>query len=61
MSPVAKITAKYQITLPREVRRGLKVKVGDLLVFVQQTDGSYRIQSVPPRLTDALRLAGRIK
>jgi hypothetical protein len=39
----------------------LKATVADLLVFVQQTDGSYRIQAVPPRLTDALRLAGRIK
>ena len=58
MSASTKITAKYQITLPREVRRALKAKVGDLLVFVQQSDGSYRIQAVPPRLTDALRLAG---
>ena len=58
MPPVAKITAKYQITLPREVRRGLKVKVGDLLVFVQQTDGSYRVQTIPPGLVEALRLAG---
>lgn len=58
MSAVTKITAKFQITLPREVRRALRAKVGDLLVFVQQTDGSYRVQAVPPRLTDALRLAG---
>jgi len=58
MSASTKITAKYQITLPREVRRALKAKVGDLLVFVQQPDGSYRIQAVPPRLTDALRMAG---
>lgn len=58
MSASTKITAKYQVTLPREVRRALNAKVGDLLVFVQQGDGSYRIQAVPPRLTDALRLAG---
>ena len=58
MSAATKITAKFQITLPREVRRDLNAKVGDLLVFVQQPDGSYRIQAVPPRLTDALRLAG---
>ena len=59
MSAATKITAKFQITLPREVRHALKAKVGDLLVFVQQADGSYRMQAVPPRLTDALRLAGR--
>ena len=58
MSAVTKITAKFQITLPREVRRALRAKVGDLLVFVEQTDGSYRVQAVPPRLTDALRMAG---
>lgn len=58
MSAATKITAKFQITLPREVRKALKAKVGDLLVFVQQADGSYRIQALPPRLTDALRLAG---
>jgi AbrB family looped-hinge helix DNA binding protein len=58
MSASTKITAKYQITLPREVRRALKAKVGDLLVFAQQSDGSYRVQAVPPRLTDALRMAG---
>jgi len=58
MSAATKINANFKVTLPREVRRALKAKVGDLLVFVQQADGSYRIQAVPPRLTDALRLAG---
>ncbi len=59
MSVVTKITAKYQVTLPREVRRALKANVGDLLVFVPQMDGSFRVQAVPPRLTQALRLAGK--
>lgn len=59
MSAITKITAKYQITLPREVRQTLKAKVGDLLVFVQQKDGSFRIQAIPSRLTHALKLAGR--
>ena len=31
MSAATKITAKFQITLPREVRRALKANVGDLL------------------------------
>ena len=35
MPAVTKITAKYQITVPREVRKALKAKVGDLLVFVE--------------------------
>ncbi|MEM4725106.1 MAG: AbrB/MazE/SpoVT family DNA-binding domain-containing protein [Candidatus Hadarchaeum sp.] len=59
MSVVTKITAKYQVTLPREVRQALKAKVGDLLVFVEQPDGSFCVQAVPPRLTHALRLAGK--
>ncbi len=59
MPAVTKITAKYQVTLPQEVRRGLKARVGDLLVFVQQSDGSYRVQAVPSGLTNALRLAGK--
>lgn len=59
MAAITKITAKYQVTLPREVRQALRAKVGDLLVFVPYPDGSFRIQAVPPRLTDALRLAGQ--
>ena len=57
MSVATRITAKYQVTLPRAVRQALKAKVGDLLVFVQQPDGSFRVQAVPPRLTHALRAA----
>src|SRR5262245_47711080 len=59
MPAVTKITAKYQVILPREVRHALQAKVGDRLVFVPQTDGSFRVQLVLPRLTDALRLAGQ--
>jgi bifunctional DNA-binding transcriptional regulator/antitoxin component of YhaV-PrlF toxin-antitoxin module len=59
MSAVTKITAKYQVTLPREVRQALQARIGDLLVFVPQPDGSFHIQLVPPRLTQALRLAGK--
>jgi AbrB family looped-hinge helix DNA binding protein len=55
---MTKITSKFQVTLPREVRHALKARVGDLLVFVQQPDGSFRVQAVPPRLTHALKLAG---
>jgi AbrB family looped-hinge helix DNA binding protein len=43
MPAVTKITTKYQVTLPREVRQALQAKVGDLLVFVPQTDGSFRV------------------
>ncbi len=59
VSATTRITSKYQVTLPRQVRQALKAKVGDLLVFVEQSDGSFRIRAVPPRLTVALRLAGK--
>ena len=59
MPAVTKITAKYQVTLPREVRQALHAEVGDLLVFVQQEDGSFRVQVIPLGLTQALKLAGR--
>lgn len=59
MSFATKITARYQVTLPRAVRQALKAKAGDFLVFVEQPDGSFGVQAVPPRLTHALRLAGK--
>ncbi len=57
MSSAAKISAKYQVTLPREVRKALNVKVGDLLVFVPE-EGTFRMHAAPGSLTRALRLAG---
>jgi AbrB family looped-hinge helix DNA binding protein len=60
MTAVTKITAKYQVTLPRAVRHALNAQVGDLLVFMQQPDGTFRVQIVPPRLTEALKLAGKL-
>lgn len=59
MTAVSKITAKYRVTLPGEVRQALKAKIGDLLVFAEQPDGSFRVHAVPPSLTQALRVAGR--
>ena len=59
MSEVAKINAGFQVTLPHKVRWTLKAKVGDLLLFTQQANGSYRIQVIPARVTEALRLAGK--
>ena len=50
MPAVTKITTKYQVTLPREVRQALRAKVGDLLVFVPQTDGSIPDAARPATL-----------
>ena len=59
MSTVSKISSKYQVTLPRDVRKRIKARIGDLLVFIEQGDGSYRIQAIPNDLVEALHLAGR--
>jgi len=39
----ARITSKGQITVPREIRRALGVRQGDILVFEQDGDG-VRVQ-----------------
>jgi len=30
------VTRKYQVTIPKEVREELKIKVGDNMVFVKE-------------------------
>jgi AbrB family looped-hinge helix DNA binding protein len=37
----SKVTSRYQVTIPREVRSKLKIAVGDTLVFVVQGDIIY--------------------
>ncbi len=45
MKKQAKITSKGQITVPREIRRRLGVRVGDRLLFEEDGDG-VRITAV---------------
>lgn len=59
MLSVTKIASRYQVTLPRDVRKAMKARIGDLLVFVRQGDGSYRLQVVPHGMLSALRVAGK--
>ena len=60
MPAVTKITAKYQVTLPREVRQALRAQVGDFPARLCPTD--RRLISGTTRSTTldsaALRLAG---
>ncbi|MGD0495730.1 MAG: AbrB/MazE/SpoVT family DNA-binding domain-containing protein [Candidatus Bathyarchaeia archaeon] len=37
----SKITSRYQVTIPGEVRSKLKVSVGDTLAFVEEGDKIY--------------------
>ena len=39
MKATAKVTSKGQVTIPKEIRRALRVKTGDRLVFVVDSRG----------------------
>lgn len=41
MKNEAKVTSKGQVTIPREVRRALRVREGDILVFESDARGVY--------------------
>jgi AbrB family looped-hinge helix DNA binding protein len=59
MAHTTRITGKYQLTLPKQVRDDLRAGVGDRLVFVRGEDGFWRILVVPKDPIAALRLAGK--
>ncbi len=40
------VTRKYQVTIPRRVRKDLKIKIGDNVVFLKEADGGYRLVRV---------------
>jgi antitoxin PrlF len=44
--PIATITSKGQVTLPREVRDHLHVREGDRVEFVIDRDGEVRVRPV---------------
>jgi len=37
----SKVTVRFQVTVPEEVRRKMKVKEGDTLVFVEENKKIY--------------------
>lgn len=43
-----KITSKYQMTLPKEVRTALNIHVGDIIVFEVLDDGSVVLKKAAP-------------
>jgi len=53
----ATITSKYQLTLPKEVRKRLGVERGDRLVFETRAGGEVVIRKVIPEDRAWLRLA----
>ncbi|MBI4665777.1 MAG: type II toxin-antitoxin system PrlF family antitoxin [Nitrospinae bacterium] len=55
MTTVAKITAKGQTTIPREIRLALKVKAGDLIAWEVAANGHVEVRRVQPTDMEYLR------
>jgi len=58
MSAAARIATKYQLTLPKEVRRDLGISPGDLIVF-EKGRKQWTIHAIPSDPIRALKDAGR--
>ncbi|MBI3580745.1 MAG: type II toxin-antitoxin system PrlF family antitoxin [Nitrospinae bacterium] len=55
MGKIAKVTAKGQTTIPREIRSVLKVKPGDLLAWDVGPKGSVEVRKVLPMDVEYLK------
>ena len=40
----SRVTTRYQITIPRQVREKLEINAGDVVAFVEE-DGNYSIRT----------------
>jgi AbrB family looped-hinge helix DNA binding protein len=59
MMPKSKVTAKYQVTIPKEVREKAGVRPGEIVTVEAVSEGEIRVKRTP-RLKDPLRvLIGR--
>lgn len=56
-SPVVRIQEKGQVTIPRDIRRKLALKKGDLVTFVE-TDEGVMIKPAEVIVSDALDVIG---
>ncbi len=55
MGAIAKITAKGQTTVPKEVRTALRLSPGDLIFWEVEPDGTARVRRVGPVDVEYLR------
>jgi AbrB family looped-hinge helix DNA binding protein len=55
--PVATLTSKGQVTIPREVRRALRIEAGDRIAFEVTSEGTVTVR---PQTTSLLALAGTL-
>jgi antitoxin PrlF len=56
--PVATVTSKGQVTVPKEIRDALHIRAGDRLQFTLREDGSLVVRV---RNVDLRDLVGRLK
>ncbi|MFZ1383073.1 MAG: AbrB/MazE/SpoVT family DNA-binding domain-containing protein [Scrofimicrobium sp.] len=53
--PIATVTSKGQVTIPRAVRDDLKLSTGSRLLFIRLPNNDYRLV---PHTADVMELAG---
>ena len=44
----SKVGPKYRVTLIKDVQERLKVKVGDLIVYLEEPDGKIVLRAISP-------------
>jgi len=42
----SKVTTRYQITIPEEVRKRLNIKIGDSVAFIEENGKIYIISEI---------------
>jgi len=54
---MVKVTRKYQVTIPKEVRDELGIRLGDEIEFVKNEKGEFVIRKKEKRYEEVLRNA----
>ena len=56
--PIATVTSKGQVTIPKEIRDACHIKAGTELLFIHQPDGTITVR---PRTRDLRDMIGMLK
>ena len=56
--PIATVTSKGQVTIPKEIRDACHIKPGTELLFIRQLDGTITVR---PRTRDLRDMIGMLK
>ncbi len=46
MTEISKVSSRYQITIPRRIRKDLKIRGGDRVLFIPTAEGRYFVEAV---------------